>query len=364
MSVKPFRGIHFNLEKVFLKQVISPIAIFEDSILKEQLKMNSQHNILHLLSEDNSDNKLYKEWVNDKILIKANSPKIYIYEQQFEQDDEVLKRTSFIALYEYDGEKNVELPYIEDTNNKGIINSSNGLNIVPSIGLYEDENKKINKILNQAKKDMPLISTIDCCKVKNTVWIIESDETIKEICDIMEEKNVITTFGYDDKNKMVAFVNIYDEGVKLFNNYRLLRTNDIDMILKKLKLKFNIIELNEQDFDGISVKLNGTNYGLILEDEFIEKLHPLYRKFNTYILHEIIFNELLDLKNNFINFELFFVDEEELKDIEKPNDVVFKVGRLANDTLSDLFKTEYRNLGKGIKCYPDLQMGLIMYDGI
>ncbi len=363
-SVKPFRGVHYNLEKVFLKQVISPIAVFEDSLMKEQLMMNSQYNILHLLSSDNSVNKLYKKWIDDNILIKSGNPKIYIYEQQFTHLDEVHKRTSFVALCEDENENVNHLPYLNNNYNEALFNTDSSLSVVPTIGLYADESKKTEKILSQVKKDMPLISAVDCCGIKNTIWIIEDEETINVICNFMADKKIINTYGYGKNNKVVSFVNIFDEGGKFFNNYRVLKIDEPDIIREKLNEKFNIFELNGINFEGISMKIKGKWFGLILEDEFIEKLHPLYRKLNTYVLHEIVFNELLDLKNNFKNFEMHFVDEDGLKKYDSSDFTIFKVGRLATETLKDLFKTDFTNLGNGIKCYPDLQMGLIMYDGI
>jgi hypothetical protein len=76
-----------------------------------------------------------------------------------------------------------------------------------------------------------------------------------------------------------------------------------------------------------------------------------------------VFKELLELEKNFKDFKLYFVDETGVKKFDNSNFAIFKVGRLAMDTLKDLFNTDYRHMGNGIKCYPDLQMGLIMYDG-
>ncbi len=395
--IKPFEGITYNLEKVLLKQVISPVEKISEKDLIAEYSSKSDYNISNLMLENkhnnfNENSLRYKQWKKENVLLKANEHAFYLYEQEFTYNDKTFIRTGLVCLKKINLNENNCFTYDKESKNfnKNLdFIKSTKTNFTQILGLFKDTNKKFKPIFSNIKKNMPILSTIDDQQIKNTLWIVDDEETIKFIQDEMRDKNILIADGYEtyqaaveyckymrDKNNdleddlrpydfvMITLFDILSDGIKLFNYSRVLEIKedfDTNDFMYKLENYFEIIKITPDDNKehyGIIMNIKSEEFALIVLDEILEKLHPTLRKLDSYVLHKIILEDILSLYKGKFNFKLAQLDE--IKDYE--NQITFKLIKDAKKSVIDLFEQKNPLLGACIYTYPKLQSGLIIND--
>ncbi|MBZ4643251.1 MAG: hypothetical protein PWQ25_1877 [Deferribacteres bacterium] len=409
--VKPFKGVRYNLEKSLLKNVIAPPYDVISGEMREKLLTKSPYNIVKLILPEGDDRyekaaKEYKTWKEEGILVKDQVPAFYIYEQEYEYEGTTYVRTGFIGLLKleelgkgkvFPHEKTLSGPK-EDRFN---LMKACRTNFSQIFGLYMDKENKLERVFSSVKKDMAVSSAVDIYGVKNTLWTVDDEELKEKIEKFMIDKAVYIADGHhryetalnfkkymrelngDDPEDtkpydyvMMMFVNFYDEGLKIFPTHRVIRIDenfDETAFLEKLKGYFNVKEIafDEKDVflkeDGdkkIIWKHKDKYYGLTVLDNVFEKLHPIYRKVNTYILQEIVLKEIMGFEEEKILRKdgIYFVQsEDEIEKLAKKYSVTsFLLKGIDIEIIRDISESGLVMPQKSTYFYPKLQTGLVI----
>jgi len=103
VSIKPFKGIRYNLEKTLLKNVIAPPYDVIDAHLRESFLSKCPYNIvqidLPIGGEDRYEKaaEAYKTWKETGVLVKDPEPAYYIYEQEYEYNGKTIQELDLLG---------------------------------------------------------------------------------------------------------------------------------------------------------------------------------------------------------------------------------------------------------------------------
>ncbi|MGA1862415.1 DUF1015 domain-containing protein [Deferribacter thermophilus] len=409
--VKPFKGVRYNLEKTLLKQVIAPPYDVISNEQKEVLKLRSPYNVVNLILPDGNYEeaaKKYNDWKKEKILIKDPEPVFYLYEQEYEYDGKKYVRTGFIGLLKLEDygkgnvfphEKTLSGPKMDRFN----LMKAAKANFSQIFGLYIDEERFLDKIFSSIKKEMPVASAVNDEKVKNSLWLIDDGEIKKTIEDFMKNKKIYIADGHhryetalkyreymrelngdspDDIKPydfvMMMFVNFYDEGLKVFPTHRVVEYNgNLDELLEKIKTSYTVENVNsyeegikkqsESDYPAFVLYYKGDFKLLRLSVEEYEKLHPIYRKVDAYVLEETILKPILGfteeklLKKEGIYFVQNMAQIEKIEK-ERENIVAFFLKGVDIEVIKEIAENGLVMPQKSTYFYPKLDSGLVFND--
>lgn len=413
VTVKPFRGVRYNLEKALLKNVVSPPYDVISEEEKEAYKTKSPYNVVKLILPEGEEkyvnaSKIYNQWKSERVLIKDETPSYYVYEQEYQYEGKKYVRTGFIGLLKlekfgtgkvFPHEKTLAGP----KKDRFELMKACKANFSQIFGLYMDKENELEKVFSNAKKDMPVASAVDDEGVKNTLWIIQEQDIVDKISRFMSNKSIFIADGHhryetalnlrdffrkqnnDSPDEvrpydfvMMMFVNFYDEGLKIFPTHRVVdldESSDENGLLKKLKNYFDMEMLEESNYRNFLKRDNHCNivmlmddkyYGLSVKDDNYEKLHPIYRKVDTYILQELIFKGVLGIsEERLLNKEgiTFVQSEEEVKKIvRKKKAVGFIMNGIPIDVVREISESGNVMPQKSTYFYPKLQTGLVFND--
>lgn len=409
--IKPFKGLRYNLEKAVLKQAIAPPYDIISDKRRESLEIKSHYNIVKLILPQGEDKyrrakETLDSWMNDHILIKDKVPCFYLYEQEYTFANQKYTRTGFIGLVKLEElgkgsilphEKTLSTP-LEDRFN--LIKEVKA-NLSQVFSLYMDPERKLERLFNYIKKNIPDASAVDDDGVKNTIWLITNDRDIESLVEFMKEKKLYiadghhryaTALKYRDLRRaeegvgeneekdydfiMTMMVNFYDEGLKVFPTHRIIKVEDVFNeieFLKSVNKNFVIVE-NIEDIhsfmsDSSVVKfvlyMNSKFYGLILRDEPLEKLHPIYRKVNTYILSELILKNCLSRDENELskkNRIIYVHSMDELyRSVNNLRSIAFILPPVDLNIIREIAEHNLYMPQKSTYFYPKLASGLVIY---
>jgi uncharacterized protein (DUF1015 family) len=286
MEIKPFKAFRFNADVV--GDVGSCAAPPYDVISpdqQQQLFEKNKYNIVHIIKgkttpNDNAQSNQYtraadylNSWLKEGALKQDLTEAIYAYVQDFELAGAEFQRLSFIALCKLEEfspsgrvkphEQIFEKPMIDRLNLKRATAARFGLVFM----LYEDEQKIADKIIENVITQSSSIDFVDEQNVRHRLFAITTKEDIETIIKMMSDKSCIIADGHhryttgltyskqsnnsDAKYQMFAFTNIYQKGLVVLANHRLvsdIEDFDIDKFITALRKNFEVTEFK---FDRI-----------------------------------------------------------------------------------------------------------------
>lgn len=411
--VRPFKGIRFNPEKVLLKQVIAPPYDVISPEYRQVLAHRSASNIVHIDLPEGGDDRydnaavIYNEWCEEGILIRDTLPTIYIYEQEYDYNGRHFTRTGFIALLKLEElGKGVVFPHEKTLSgpkkDRFDLMTACKANFSSIFGLYLDPEDRVKTIANEYKQGMPMESAVDDDKVKHSVWKLTDKDAIQDIQKFMKDKAIYIADGHHryetallyrdtmrEKNNdhedevkpydyvMMTFVNFFDSGLLILPTHRVVSVpadfDENDFI--KNMTDFNITPLSgpeateeflqSHDEPGTMVMLtaNGT-YGLLLDQDLLESLHPVYRNVDTYLLQKNILEKNLGMSEEQIlakkGIYFYQTQQEILNHIAKNGGIGFVLKGVTIDAMRQVSESGLVMPQKSTYFYPKLITGLVL----
>ena len=278
IEVKPLSAIVYNQEKVNMEDVIAPPYDVISDQYRDELEARSEYNFVKLIlandsTELNDENnrynqalKNYKNWLEEKVLVKNEKPCILYLIQNYEKNGKKVTRKGFIARNR-----------IEDFSSKNILPheytmggpKEDRLNLTKKCKanfsqvflVYSDPEKQIENAIDYTQK--PFIDVTDDLGVQNIVYKIEDEKTIALIEKVLSDKtcliadghhryetamnyrNFINTQDENDPTKYVMsyFTNLEDD-LLIFPTHRIItRSIDSTDLLEKVKKYFDVEEI-------------------------------------------------------------------------------------------------------------------------
>lgn len=282
IEVKPLKAIFYNQEKVNMEDVIAPPYDVISDKYRDELENRSEYNFVKLIlannstdltDENNRYNKAcenYKNWLEEKVLIKNEKPCILYVVQNYEKNGKKITRKGFIARNK-----------IEDFSTKNILPheytmggpKEDRLNLTKKCKanfsqvflVYSDPQKQIENAIDYSQK--PFIDVTDDLGVQNIVYKIEDEKTIELIEKVLSDKTCLIADGHhryetamnyrnfinsQDENNPTKYVMSYftnlEDDLLIFPTHRILtRWVEPYVLLEKVKKYF---DLEDFTFDG------------------------------------------------------------------------------------------------------------------
>jgi uncharacterized protein (DUF1015 family) len=250
--------------------------------LQQQYYQASPYNVIRVIKgrqepSDNESNNVYtraaktlEQWIAEGILARDPEPGFYAYFQQFEHPDtgETLQRKGFIGLFQLEEyEAGVihrhELTHSGPKLDRLRLARHTHVYFEQLFTLYDDPDFVIDRRLDQAAKDEPLV-TAEEGSIVHRIWKINEPAAVSEIQVAMEPKKLLiadghhryeTALTFSRENAslagadkvMMTFVNMRGAGLVVLATHRVLdglADFDAPALLQRAKAYFNVERLD------------------------------------------------------------------------------------------------------------------------
>ncbi|MDD5070519.1 MAG: DUF1015 domain-containing protein [Candidatus Omnitrophica bacterium] len=398
LLIKPFKATCYNLKKIkdLASVVCPPYDVINETYLKS-LKARSKYNFARILLANNDDYKAlgleFNRWLKEGVLVDDDKDTLYLYEQKFSYDGKSYKRYGLLTLLKTDNQ-GVIFPH-EYTHKAAKVDRSKMIsemkaNLSPIFVVVPKKLTTLTKTYLVYSKKKPQIQFVDDAKIKNRVWKITDQKTIDDICKEVDKTKLIIADGhhrfevassYYQKNKgkfenlnyCVTFLADEQPGLLMLATHRIVnkegnevfkkldRYFEIELVSQKVlqeKLKTAAKELETKGVFSLGVYSNKKFFLLTLKNKDILKKvlkNPLYKKLDTYILHNFIFS-LLGITEK----PLYTPSLAEAKKLTTKTQTAFLLG---GSTLKSVFSIANKGLRlpqKSTYFYPKVTSGLVV----
>lgn len=200
-DIAPFKAIRYNSQKVKLENVVSPPYDVISPALQNELYQKSPFNMVRIdygkvQEGDQKGNDRYNrsqqsftEWQNEQVLIRDETPSIYLYEQVYEAKvgdrKETRSRKGFYAaknLQEF-GKGNV-LPHEKTLSgpkeDRFLLMQATSANLSPIFSLYMDREKKVAQLLAPFYETEPLYD-FENGGIREKLWKLSDPAVISKV---------------------------------------------------------------------------------------------------------------------------------------------------------------------------------------
>ncbi|MEK6692500.1 MAG: DUF1015 domain-containing protein [Nitrospirota bacterium] len=411
-EIKPFRGIIYNKEKVKdLNQVIAPPYDIISSGLQERLYRSSPYNIVRIdfgreYPDDTPEKNKYKrafsyinDWLKEGILKRDESESIYIYKMDYLSPKGVKKTLrGFVCLVKLeDLSKGIILPH-ENTYSGPRVDRLNLLRATRTntsliFSLYPGEGK-ISEIIYRINPAGTALEVRDSDGTSHTLWAIRDTSLIDNIVKEIKNRPIFIADGHhryetallfrDEMRKkgeegydyvMMFLADIEDEGLTILPTHRFIQNipiSDNKEIRKTIGNGFELKtiltrevmlkELEEKEHLCFGMYIDGIYYLLTLKENALESfagLPPALRNLDSAILHFLIFEKFLGMKNGDYDYER---DVDEV--IRKVDSGDFRIGFFMNPPkvkeVKEIALSGERMPPKTTFFYPKLVTGMVI----
>ena len=222
IEVKPFHGLLYNTKVTGpLIEVTAPPYDVISPALQESLYQKNPYNVVRLIlgkefsTDSEMDNRYtrsadtFKQWQEEKILVRDSQPGFYLYSQEYEFEGEKFCRTGFLARVKTEAfsEGNI-LPHEftlskAKTDRTHLLNACHA-NFSPIFGLYSDPEGKIDALLKDEDTMKPL-SVIDDGSVVHRIWRLNNSAICQEISNQIRDKKIYIADGHHRYETALAF---------------------------------------------------------------------------------------------------------------------------------------------------------------
>ena len=219
IEVKPLNALVYNQQKVDMKDVIAPPYDVISSKYRAELYERSPYNITRLILS-NAENPYedaansFHKWINDEILIKNEKPVILYLVQKYKLNGKEITRKGFIARNKIEdfSTKNIlphEFTMSGPKEDRLKLTKACKANFSQIFMVYSDPEKKIENAVDLTST--PFIDVTDDNGVRNIVWKIEDEPTIKLIEDVLKDKTLLIADGHHRYETAMNYRNFLGE---------------------------------------------------------------------------------------------------------------------------------------------------------
>ncbi len=409
-EVVPFKGVLFNvpqISKVSGEDLLAPPYDIITPQYKEELYEKSPYNIVRIdfgkeLPGDNSNEnkyvrarKLLDTWLNDRVLIKSQTPGFYSYEISYKMHGKEQKLRGFLGLVRLEelGKGCIhphECTHSSPKKDRLDLMRICRANISPIFSLYNSPERKTSAMLSDLNKTSPYIEAKDTDGSVHRLWPIENEVAVDIIKNELHNKHIFIADGHHryetsleyqkemrekeppaDSVKPYDYVlmflaNMSDEGLTILPTHRLVKhlpANSLERLsadfeIQKISGNFDITASIAGKRDVFGLYKGGDSwYKLSYKGAGIPEAAPALKDLDVTILHELVFKKL-DIKGD-ISYEM---DVNRCINLVKENN--FNAAFFLNPTqVGDVERVALASLRmppKSTYFYPKLLTGLVL----
>lgn len=391
VNIFPFKGYRYNKSKVKIQDVIAPPYDVINPDMKKALAENPYNFIhIHLNDSHGEASRNLKKWIDNGILVKEKQDSLYVYEQEFNHDGKIIKRTGFTCLLKLEPfGKNVlahEQTFPPIVDERFRLMETTKANLGNLFMMYQDTEKEIDNILDQIKQDPIELGYIDNNQCTHRLWIINNQETINQITKLIKNKKAVMADGHhryvtalkyrkehpeikgNDKI-LVTLVNSFNEGLLILPTNRIIK--NIQFNIDDFEKYFNINELSSLDNlafpnKAFIISHNKIHYLTEIKDKKIlnnifSEEDKDYIDLDASILQKLIFEKILNIKPEKLHDHIKFVkgNEATIKEL-KQDEIGFFVNPPSLEQTFELTLKGKIMPQKSTFFYPKLFSGLVI----
>lgn len=359
-EIKPFRAWRYNEELgEKIDELTSPLFDVVSEKYRKKL-YQSEFNSIHIsVPEEGPDGKLLddriEKWKKTGVIAQDKTPAIYVYYQYFKLpgDSREYCRKGFICnirLYSWEDKVVLRhedtMPHSVDDRKKLLEHTQ--LHVSPTHGLYTDENKSIDNYLDEAIIN-PIYDCEDYQGVRDVLGVIHDYDVIREIMDLLSDKQVILADGHHRYQGALAYLeeqrandpdytqnlpcnyhtmyltNTESDDLRIFPTHRLIRNIedfDRELFLDQLAAYFHIRSVDNEEVLAEVIYGKKWAFGLVLGDDVFKirlkqekyyeidwEIPEVLKHLDITILHYFIMEKVLGIEkdqqpnSNHIHFE-------------------------------------------------------------
>ena len=213
-DVRPFQAVRYDVARVgALADVVAPPYDVIDAPLQERLYQASPYNIirLELNRAEPGDTELenrytraarfLRDWLRQGILVADDRPALYLYQQEFEVEGRVHRRTGFLGRVRleplgqgriYPHEQTLPGPKAD----RLALYQATGFNLSPIFGLYPDPQHAVIRAVEAGARDRAPFSATDHLGVINRLWVVTDPEILTAAQGLMRDRPVFIADGH------------------------------------------------------------------------------------------------------------------------------------------------------------------------
>lgn len=213
--VAPFRALHFNPRKLErLEDVVTPPYDIIDEKNQAAFQSRNQYNMIYLdiskspgkgdNSEEryNSARKYFTKWQEEKVLIRDETPAIYLYYIDFTLPSGIrLTRKGLVALvglseYSEGTVKPHEETFATVTADRLRLMDTCQAQFSQIFSLYAEDGANIIPTLERGLPEKPLYEVRDTDGGKHSIWPIVDEEILDKVQELFRDKAVYIADGH------------------------------------------------------------------------------------------------------------------------------------------------------------------------
>jgi len=213
-EIQAFRAYRYDLGRVdALSDVLAPPYDVIDPELQQQLYDQSPYNAVRLIlnkeeANDSPANNRYtraaaclRDWQSDGILLQDSARSLYVYHQEFEVEGRRFTRKGFLARVRleplgqgriYAHEETLSGPKADRLR----LFHATGMNLSPVFGLYPDEERKLQGLLDETVRNVLPIEARDHLGVLSRFWPVTDHRVVSEAAGLMGPKPIFIADGH------------------------------------------------------------------------------------------------------------------------------------------------------------------------
>jgi uncharacterized protein (DUF1015 family) len=212
-DIRAFRAFRYDLGKVgALSDVVCPPYDVIDANLQQSLYQRSPYNVIRLelnqpeAGDDDNSNRytraatFLRDWKTTGVL-RQDAPSLYVLHQEYEVEGQKHVRKGFFArvrlepfgqgrIYPHEetmsGPKEDRLKLLRAT----------GMNLSPVFGLYPDDKKEVQQILDEAVRRILPMEATDHLGVVSRLWTLTDSQLVNKVAGLMGPKPIFIADGH------------------------------------------------------------------------------------------------------------------------------------------------------------------------
>ena len=287
IEIKPLEALVYNQDKVEIKDVIAPPYDVISSKYRDELYQRSPYNITRLILSNAEDpyedaSKNFEEWIKNDILIRTEKPVILYLVQKYKLNGKEVTRKGFIARNKIEdfSTRNIlphEFTMSGPKEDRLKLTKACRANFSQIFMVYSDPEKQIENAVDLSSA--PFIDVTDDNGVRNTVWKIEDEQTIRLIEEVLKDKTLLIADGHHRYETALNYRNFLGENAGEANYVMSYFTNmDDDLliypthrIITKWIEPYVLLETVKKYFDVKDYNFTGANK-LEIKKEFLQAI--------------------------------------------------------------------------------------------
>ena len=284
IEIKPLEALVYNQDKVDINDVIAPPYDVISSKYRDELYQRSPYNITRLILSNAEDpyedaSKNFEEWIKNDILIRTEKPVILYLVQKYKLNGKEVTRKGFIARNKIEdfSTRNIlphEFTMSGPKEDRLKLTKACRANFSQIFMVYSDPEKQIENAVDLSSA--PFIDVTDDNGVRNTVWKIEDEQTIRLIEEVLKDKTLLIADGHHRYETALNYRNFLGENAGEANYVMSYFTNmDDDLliypthrIITKWIEPYVLLETVKKYFDVKDYNFTGANK-LEIKKEFL-----------------------------------------------------------------------------------------------